>query len=92
MSHSCETELKSLESDIEQIHGQCLGRDQHKLFKSYTGVAETATVRVVRTISDVLGPRGDTKNGCRVEWLPFCNTSISSFKSNLKLLHQLFFI
>ena len=42
---------------------------------------------MIRTASHVTGPRGDQKNGCRVEWLAYCEekgvkSRMTSYRSN----------
>ena len=49
--------------------------------------AENASSRLIRTVSDICGPRGDDKNGCRADWLAFCEENgkkslLTSYSSN----------
>ena len=67
-SQSCETVLKTFERTMEVK----LGRDNHIKFLRFISVSESATCRLIRTACAVLGPKGDQKNGCRIEWLAFC--------------------
>lgn len=48
---------------------------------------EQASLALIRCAADVFGPRGDEKNGCRQEWLSYCelkniSSSFSNFRSN----------
>ncbi|GFO41302.1 hypothetical protein PoB_006780700 [Plakobranchus ocellatus] len=54
--------------------GQKLGKDAKPLFSSFSTSNECAALRLIRTASEVLGPRGDEKSGCREEWLAFCSS------------------
>jgi aubergine-like protein len=65
-----------------------LGRDALPKFKYWKSGSESAACRFVRTACDVLGPRGDAKNGCRQYWDAFCQeklntrSKVTSFRMN----------
>ena len=85
MSRSTEVALNKKEKELIEIGGN-LGRDKLSKFQRFHK-AETATARVIRLTSDITGPRGDEKNGCRAEWLAFCDqvgatSYITSYRSN----------
>ena len=49
--------------------------------------SEAASSRLIRTASDVLGPRGDEKSGCCAEWQAFCEeegmkSHMTSYRGN----------
>lgn len=84
-SRACELSLKAIEADITKESGP-LGRDKEARFARYNKT-ETATSRLLRLASDVTGPRGDDKNGCRAEWLAHCaehnvKSCMTSYRSN----------
>ncbi|KAK3775037.1 hypothetical protein RRG08_005123 [Elysia crispata] len=67
--------------------GEKLGRDKKSNFSRFPSSVESAATRVVRMASEMLGPRGDERNGCREEWLAFCSNQgkkslFSSDRSN----------
>ena len=64
-SRACDIALKTIEDDT------ILGRDKDPRFQRFKKT-ETSTARVIRMTSDITGPRGDDKNGCRAGWLAFC--------------------
>ena len=64
-SWACDIALKTIEDNT------VLGRDKDPRFQRFKKT-ETATARVIRMTSDITGPRGDDKNGCRADWLAFC--------------------
>ena len=71
LSDSCEKAFKKT------------GRDKHPRISRFASDGETCVGRLIRTLCDVLGSRGDKKNGCLVEWKEFCpDSKITSFKSN----------
>lgn len=83
LSRSCIEELKITEKDL----GRKLGRDQLPRFRMFSSTTENATSRLIRTASDLVGPRGDSKNGCREDWLAFCEEEdkvsfMTSYRSN----------
>ena len=83
LSTACEKAIASIERDLKEKNGEQIGRDKDGAFSRFSLDNETATNRVIRTTCDVLGPRGDQKNGYREEWIVFCgNSMIPSFKSN----------
>ncbi|GFR74711.1 hypothetical protein ElyMa_000436500 [Elysia marginata] len=76
-------EIRKQESQIEESSGK-LGRGSHGTFKHWND-DETSASRLIRTASDVFGPRGDEKSGCREEWLAFCDTfSIKSIYTSYR--------
>ena len=73
-------------SEAEEIYvrdsGERLGRDKDPQFSNFQK-EKSATVRLIRMACEILGPRGDQKNGCREQWKTFCEGSkIPSFKGN----------
>lgn len=64
LSAGTEKVLKGLEEEISE-HGTSFGGPP--LF-----FHEQATLGLIRCAADILGPRGDEKNGCRSEWLVYC--------------------
>lgn len=63
-----------------------LGRDKSTRFVMFKST-EAATCRVIRIAADLTGPRGDEKNGCRMDWLAFCEekdqkSRMTSYRSN----------
>ncbi|GFS27350.1 nucleoprotein TPR-like [Elysia marginata] len=82
LSSQIDAALKAVESELDKK----LGRDAFSKFAKYKS-AETATSRFVRTACAILGPRGDQKSGCRLEWLAFCeerdvSSKLPSYRSN----------
>jgi aubergine-like protein len=88
LSNSCESTLKSFEEEIVKSLGHGLGRDGTGRFARFSNDKQSASGRYVRTSCDVLGPRGDQKNGCRADWEAFCSDSldhgsfVTSFRMN----------
>ena len=81
-----EKTVRCQESYLEETSGVKLGRASQSAFKHWSS-EETAASRLIRTASDVFGPRGDEKNGCREEWLAHCDScqvksQFSSYRSN----------
>ncbi|KAK3770798.1 hypothetical protein RRG08_036400 [Elysia crispata] len=71
----------------EGLLDEKLGRDKSNTFSHFASSGETAAFRVIRTTSDVFGPRGDEKNGCREDWLAYCDTheiksQFTTYRSN----------
>ncbi|XP_022110164.1 LOW QUALITY PROTEIN: uncharacterized protein LOC110989821 [Acanthaster planci] len=89
LSNNCEGVLKELQKDLVNEKGQGIGRDAEVKFGRFSSSGESAAARYIRTACDVLGPRGDQKNGCRTKWVAFCsetlgvNSEVSSFRMNL---------
>ena len=82
-SDSCEKAFKKIEAEIRESSNEPIGRDKHPQFSRFASDGETCVSRLIRTLCDVLGPRGDQKNGRRVEWKEFCpDSKITSFKGN----------
>lgn len=86
LSRACETALQRLEKDLTQDSGTPLGRDAESKFKMDHS-SETAALRLIRTASDVLGPRRDEKSGCRADWQAYCEEDdvksyMTIFRSN----------
>jgi aubergine-like protein len=82
LSSEAEKTLKGQQKSLGK-----LGRDQLATFKSFASAGESAVSRYIRTGCDVLGPRGDAKNGCRDAWEAFCGMKefesvIGSYRSN----------
>ena len=88
LSSASEKQLKEIESQLCSESGKKLGRDDLPKFKHWKSGSESAACRFVRTACDVLGPRGDAKNGCRQYWDAFCReklqkrSRVSSFRMN----------
>ena len=78
--------IKAWNNFIEE-EGSSLARDKDQKFKRFVTSSEVPAFHIIRHVTEVLGPRGDEKNGCRQEWLNFCNvlqerSKFSSFRSN----------
>ena len=88
LSNESEKLLKGIEKTIEASRGEKLGRNSSAKFSHFGGGGESGTGRYIRTASDVFGPRGDEKNGCRSDWIAFCvgvqhvKSRVSSFRMN----------
>ena len=85
LSRASEIALRKIEETIQE-NNKKLGRDKLTKFQRFKKT-ENATSRLIRTASDILGPRGDEKNGCRAEWLGFCEEArkkscMTSYRSN----------
>ena len=79
---SCEKAISAVEYEFIKIN-HSLGRDKESKFSHFVDCKETATFCLLRTTCDVLGPNGDQKSGCRMDWITFYDKSlIPSFKSN----------
>lgn len=48
-----------------------MGRDSLPKFFRFKDNSEPSAVRLIRTVSEMLGPRGDEKNGVRQKWLAY---------------------
>ena len=86
LSHKCESILLEFEKKLEAELGRPLGRNNNAKFKNWHS-SESHSARYVRTASDVLGPRGDQKNGCPSYWNAYLSrndqrSSVTSFRSN----------
>ena len=86
MSHACESALGAIEDDLIQQANEKLGRDKEGKFQRFKKT-ENATSQLIRTTSDITGPRGDDKNGCRAEWMGYCEevakeSFMTSYRSN----------
>ncbi|XP_070191321.1 uncharacterized protein [Littorina saxatilis] len=84
LSRACETAFKEVERDLSAVG---LGRDGLAKFSGFKSSAENASSRLIRLTCDVLGPRGDEKNGCRLEWQGFCDlegkkSKMTSYRAN----------
>lgn len=82
LSSATEKILKLWEKSQEQK----IGRDKVDKFKRFTS-SESSGSRYIRTACDILGPRGDEKNGCKDSWEAFCDlqelkSTVTSFKGN----------
>ena len=82
------SEGEKIMKDIEKGIGDGkLGRDRLNTFRNWSSSGESAVARLIRTGSDVLGPRGDDKSSCRDSWEAYCslkgiNSYIKSYRSN----------
>jgi len=88
LSRACELSLKHAEEKLvqESQPQEKLGRDKSTRFVMFKST-EAATCRVIRIAADLTGPRGDEKNGCRMDWLAFCEekaqkSRMTSYRSN----------
>ncbi|GFO43030.1 hypothetical protein PoB_006953500 [Plakobranchus ocellatus] len=86
LSSACEGTMKKVEQGYVDKTGRKLGRDQNSKFGRFSS-SEAAVSRYIRTACAILGPRGDQKSGCRVEWLAFCEeqqiiSRLPSYRSN----------
>ena len=64
-----------------------LGRDRDEKFDSFSNSSETSTFRLIRFATEVFGPRGDEKSGCRREWVAYLESlgkksKFTCFRSN----------
>jgi hypothetical protein len=50
-------------------HGHSIGRDALPKFSRFKHNSEPSAIRLIRTSSEVFGPRGDEKNSARQQWL-----------------------
>ena len=82
LSNICENVLKEIEKTLVQETGHGLGRDAFSKFARFNSSGESVGARYVRTACDVLGPRGDQKNGCKQQWDAFCQENLK-LKSNV---------
>ena len=71
LSQSTELALQAAEKAARETAPVALGRDQHAKFGFFKS-KEIATFKLIRTASDVTGPQGDQKMGCRMERLAYC--------------------
>lgn len=86
-SRACEMALNNLEKETVVSTGERLGRDKNPRFQHFNKSSENVSSRLIRTVSAICGPRGDEKNGCRADWLAFCEhkglkTQLTSYRSN----------
>ncbi|GFO24639.1 hypothetical protein PoB_005114400 [Plakobranchus ocellatus] len=86
LSTAASVAAKVVEDEFKTT-GSKLGRDASSSFNAFSNSVETASNRIIRLTSEVLGPRGDEKSGCRQEWLAFLSSqgkksTFSSFRSN----------
>ena len=70
MSTHCEKALSEAEEKYVKDRGDVLGRDKDSQFSTFQK-EKSATVRFIRMACEILGPRGDQKNGCREQWVSF---------------------
>ena len=75
--------LKGVQAELKEDR---IGRDRNPLFQRYS-VTEAAAVCNICMACEVLGPKGDEKNGCQDAWLAYCPISsqtslVTSFKGN----------
>ena len=83
MSSACEKAISKVEKELESERQQKFGRDQNAKYDGFNEGSESSVSRVIRTACDILGPRGDQKSGCRVQWTTFiANSVIPYFKGN----------
>ncbi|GFO47734.1 hypothetical protein PoB_007423900 [Plakobranchus ocellatus] len=74
LSTASENGIKCIEEEYQE-EGEKFGRDGKSNFATarYSSAGECAAIRLIRMASEVLGPRGDERSGCREEWLAFCS-------------------
>ncbi|GFO25504.1 hypothetical protein PoB_005200900 [Plakobranchus ocellatus] len=65
LSSVAELSLQKIEKGLPSF-----GRNQSSAFKFFP--SDCATLGLIRTSANALGPHGDEKNGCRQDWLAFC--------------------
>ena len=87
LSNGAEGVLKKQTKILEEQLGHPIGRDNSDRFKSFKSAGESGPARFVRTACDVLGPRGDEKNGCKSDWDAYCaksdvKSNVTSFRMN----------
>ncbi|XP_033123577.1 uncharacterized protein LOC117122178 [Anneissia japonica] len=87
LSNKSDSLLKDFEKGLVRALEVGLGRDAFGKFGRFQSGGESATSRVIRTGCDILGPRGDEKNGVRQEWVGYCfkrgiKSVVSSFRMN----------
>ena len=84
LATAAEDGVRFLEDEFVE-EGEKLGRDAKSSFARFSSATECAAIRLIRTASEVLGLRGDGKNGCREECflcLQKMRSLFSSFRSN----------
>ena len=82
LSNICEKVLGGIEKTLVEKNGHGLGRDAFSKFARFNSSGESVGARYIRTACDVLGPRGDQKNGCKQQWDAFCQENLK-MKSNV---------
>ena len=65
LSKATEEALSEIEESVIQEDNRVLGRDADGAFSSFSTCSESAACCLIRLAAEVLGPRGDEKNGCR---------------------------
>ncbi|GFO36180.1 eukaryotic translation initiation factor 3 subunit a-like protein [Plakobranchus ocellatus] len=65
--------VRNIEEDYVEP-GEKLGGDSKSSFSRFSAASECASVRLIPLASEVLGPCGAEKSGCREEWLAFCSS------------------
>ena len=86
LSNVAESVLKREVKTYEDEVGYSIGRDALSKFRKFSS-GESGPARYVRLACDILGPRGDEKNGCRMDWEGYCSkidkkSSVTSFRMN----------
>ena len=81
LSTVCEKVLKKEETDL----GKNIGRDMLPVFNRFKSSSECSAARYIRTACDILGPRGDEKNGCRDSWAAYCH--MKEIKSRITMYY-----
>ena len=86
LSNVAEIMLKKEVKSYEDQIGYRIGRDALSKFTRFSS-GESGPARYIRLACDVLGPRGDAKNGCRIDWEGYCSkvgkkSNVTSFRAN----------
>ena len=86
LSNVAESVLKREVKAYEDEVGYSIGRDALSKLRKFSS-GESGPARYVRLACDILGPRGDEKNGCRMDWEGYCSkidkkSSVTSFRMN----------
>ena len=86
LSSASQEATELAEYDIVKGQDQ-LGRDANPKFSNFQNNYECATLRAIRTASEVFGPSCDEKSGSRQNWLALCSSKgkksmFTSYRSN----------
>ena len=85
MSSACEKVISKVEKELESERQQKFGRDQNAKYDGFNKGSESCVSRVIRTACDIVGPRGDQKSGCRVQWTTFIANSVIPYFKEIDL-------
>ena len=87
MAREVEKGMRLQQTTLEEQSGK-MGMAGLTCFTKWNVDKESAALRAIRASSELLGPRGDQKSGCRSYWLAFMNehlqkcSHIHGFRSN----------